>query len=79
MGASVALQNFLEQDFSASILEASIGMTVDRCSVDDTADTKFTVFGLDLISPEDLGIPTINTKDPDSPAFFSAWCCSPTD
>ena len=78
LAASVTMQGFLGQDFSASILDASIGISVDRCSVDDTHDTKFTVFGLDLIKPEDLGIPTIDTNDPSSKFFDATQTCSET-
>ena len=73
LGASVSLQDFLGQDFNASILDASIGITIDRCSIDDTKETHFKVFGLDLIAPEDLGIPKINTLDKNvTPALYNA-------
>ncbi|MBV9945357.1 MAG: hypothetical protein JOZ69_00740 [Myxococcales bacterium] len=61
--ASFALRNFLGEDFDGDILNASIGILADRCSLNDVDDTKFQVFGLDLINPFDFGIPKVNTTD----------------
>jgi len=64
LDATVSLNKFLGQDFTGSILEASIGVEADRCFLDDVSDTTFKVFGLDAIDPFSFGIPKVNTKDP---------------
>jgi hypothetical protein len=63
LGASVHLNKFLGQTFTGSILDASIGILVNRCSINDTRDTSFKVLGLDLISADQLGVPLINSDD----------------
>jgi hypothetical protein len=62
--ASFALNGFLGENFQGDILDASIGIAADRCSLNDTADTTFQVFGLDAIDPFSFGIPKFDTNDP---------------
>jgi len=67
ISTTVTLNDFLGQNFSGPIIQAGVGIAADRCSVDTTKDTTFSIFGLDLIAPEDLGIPKINSNDPNVP------------
>jgi hypothetical protein len=72
LGAKVTVNNFLTANFSQSILDASIGLQAQRCDLDDTKDTQISVFGLDILPFDTLGIPKINSTDPNS-------CTSTTD
>jgi hypothetical protein len=77
LGAAVTLNDFLGQSFRASIVEAGIGVTVDRCSISDVHDTFFNVFGVDAVPLSALGVPQIDSNDPASPFYtFSQECTS---
>lgn len=71
--ASVNVTNFLGQSFTQNIFEASLGMAIDRCQINDTEDTVVKVFGQKLLDPSALGLPVIDSRDsslnPDLYAF----------
>jgi hypothetical protein len=67
LDANVSLNNFLGQNYTASIVHAEAALHASRCSVDDNG-TALTLFGLDLIPLSELGIPQFNTAK-DFPAF----------
>lgn len=75
LGTRVSLNNFLGKNFSTPIFEASIGIQAQRCGIDNTKDTYFKIFGLDLLGPEDLGLPVVNSNDIDSPLFEGSKFC----
>lgn len=76
LATSVTLNNFLGQSFHKTIFDASIGIFADRCSINDVDDTRLSVFGLDLASAGDLGLPVIDSRDEASPLHAASLACT---
>ncbi len=72
LGTHVKLNGFLGQHFDAEIFSASIGIRAQRCAVSDVEpeDTHFRLLGFDLKPTELLGLPVINTGDPDNAVVY---------
>lgn len=80
--ASVTVNDFLGQSFQQNIFEASLGMAVDRCQLNDTEDTVVKVFGQKLLDPSALGLPVIDSRDSSLDASlynFGKACDEATD
>jgi Lectin C-type domain len=75
ISTTVSVNNFLKQSFTSNILQASIGMKMERCSINNVDDTKFTVFGLDAVTLDDLGLPSIDSRVPGTTLNSIAQTC----
>lgn len=63
LAATVKVENFLGQSFGPeNIFNAEIGMGLQRCQI--FADAKAQIFGQSFVSPKDLGLPWIDSRDP---------------
>lgn len=60
--ASVALDNFLGQNYSADIVDIGAGIDAVRCSVNNDR-TQFTVLGLDVLSLLGVGVPKFDSAE----------------
>jgi hypothetical protein len=58
MLATVSLQDFLGESFTADIINVAAGIKADRCSI-TSDETQFKIFGIDIIDPN--SIPRIDT------------------
>ena len=60
--ATVSLTNFLDQNYTADIVDIGAGVHAQRCSVNND-ETTFTVLGVDIASLTGLGIPHFDSSE----------------
>ena len=60
--ASVSLNNFLGQSYTADVVDIGTGIDAERCSVNNNK-TQFTVLGVDILSLTGLGVPKFDSTD----------------
>ncbi|MGO9835079.1 MAG: C-type lectin domain-containing protein [Polyangiaceae bacterium] len=79
--ASVSLNNFFGQNYTADIVDIGAGIDATQCNVNNDK-TQFTVLGVDIISLTGLGVPRFDSAelDPnltrdcnDAVANFTLW------
>jgi hypothetical protein len=61
--ATVQLNNFLGQSYTADIVDIGAGVHAHRCSVDND-ETQFIVLGVDVLSLLGVGVPHFNSANP---------------